>query len=255
LAVAGRPEAARIFDAHSGRLIAQLRHGPTSDSESFTAHYQNSSTVYALDFSADGRWIATAGHDGTARIWNVEHKCSEALRLIHSQWVHSVAFHPTSRYLLTGCQNGDARIFEVSSGKLLAVLANGNGNEVFDASFCNSGEWVITATQSGVNRIWDWRTSSLVAPPVQNLSGREMLHAAVNGSGTRVAIAGFSDAGVLMKIDEMARLPTSSPQQYLLRCELVASQRLSESGVEPLTPEDWIERYNMLRNTVPIQSE
>ncbi|NEP53484.1 MAG: hypothetical protein F6K65_33685, partial [Moorea sp. SIO3C2] len=67
----------------------------------------------------DGQMLATASHDGTARIWDL--KGNEIAVLTgHQDRVLSVAFSPDGQMLATASWDGTVRIWKVESlGELL----------------------------------------------------------------------------------------------------------------------------------------
>ena len=52
-------------------------------------------------FSPDGRWVATASRDKTARIWDVTGD-QPLQTLSHNNGVEAVAFSPDGRWVATG---------------------------------------------------------------------------------------------------------------------------------------------------------
>ena len=102
---AGADRSARIWDlpdppidgvaTEPARLIAVLRH---------------TDTVVAVTFSADDRWIATAGR--IARVWDAEGQPVAAYE--HGDAVGSIAFNADASRLVTGTGNGTARIWDVA---------------------------------------------------------------------------------------------------------------------------------------------
>ena len=61
--------------------------------------FNHSSDVNKVAFSPDGKYIATASNDKTARIWNVS--TGKNITLNHSGAVNSVTFSPDGKYIAT----------------------------------------------------------------------------------------------------------------------------------------------------------
>lgn len=79
----------------------------------------------AVGISRDGRRIITGSRgdgDPSARIWDVA-LGEELLRLQHSTKVHSVAFSPDVKTVLTGAEDQTARVWDSDSGQLLATYS------------------------------------------------------------------------------------------------------------------------------------
>lgn len=101
------------------------------------AQWNHARTVRGLDFSPDGKALATASDDNTARIWQLE-PAREATRISHSAPVWSVDFSPDGKSLATGSDDGDAAIWQAATapfaadevygdteGRVVAMSANG----------------------------------------------------------------------------------------------------------------------------------
>lgn len=83
------------------------------------------SSVEAIQFSPDGKWIAIAAMGGALSIWDsVEFKLRHAC--VHPAGVTSLRWHPTQPFVVTGCVDGAVRIWDYRNGALVAELT---GNE------------------------------------------------------------------------------------------------------------------------------
>jgi WD40 repeat protein len=77
--------------------------------------------VDAVAFSADGRFVASTGLDGTVRKWNVKDRSlHKTLRMPGAKYVdgtipnagYAVAFSADGRCLACGCFNGDVMLWD-----------------------------------------------------------------------------------------------------------------------------------------------
>src|SRR5438874_13292901 len=70
-------------------------------------------------FSPDGKRIATAAHDGTARLWDAQ--TGEPLTgvLKHDSQVDSVRFSADGKKIATASKDGAARVWDAQTGQLL----------------------------------------------------------------------------------------------------------------------------------------
>jgi hypothetical protein len=79
----------------------------------------------------------------------------EHLRLVgHRGGLNAVAFAPDGQRLVTGGNDGTARVWDATSGQELSCL-RGHRSQVMDVAFAPDGHWLVTGGMDGTARIWD----------------------------------------------------------------------------------------------------
>jgi WD40 repeat protein len=106
--------------------------------------------VLTVDFSADGKLVATGGEDNVAYVWNVD-TGARVGPLRHQEQVWAVEFTHGMSWLTTGAADGTARVWDVRTGAPLTPMLRQPG-VVTGAHLAGDGmALVTTATRQGVS--------------------------------------------------------------------------------------------------------
>ena len=118
--------------------------------------------VRGVAFSPDGRLLATASMDSTAKLWDPA--TGECVRTVtgHGAGLRGVAFSPDGRLLATASTDKTARLWDPATGKRLCTLV-GRIAVVCGVAFSPDGRMLATASM-------DNRRSSGIQPPVTALA-------------------------------------------------------------------------------------
>ncbi|KAL7683563.1 putative WD40/YVTN repeat-like-containing domain superfamily, dynein regulator LIS1 [Plasmopara halstedii] len=128
-------------------------------------------------FTVSGKMIVTGSTDSTVRLWDPKTgECNFVFRghEFHEGPVTFLACHPSQPVMLSGSQDGTARLIQVQTKRVLATLSHdgvdstiaGSVNEVTVSTnnsvecggFCNTMNWAATGCLGGFLRIWDLTT-------------------------------------------------------------------------------------------------
>ena len=148
-----------------------------------TAH---GGAVKALAVSADGAILASAGADGSVKLWKLDGY--QPLRTIQPPApVVSLAISPDGSKLLTGEATGGSHVWDMATGEELSSLAGLEG-PVFSVQFANQGAQAALATAGDLG-VGEVHTRSAVAEKVPTrgvtaFSGDQAAHIAVVGTDT-----------------------------------------------------------------------
>lgn len=135
-----------------GEVIAWNFTSPLKDMEinkSWKAHEGN--PISSLATSSDGKLIATASWDNTAKLWNTDYEYLLTLHG-HNMEINTVAFSPDNRFIVTASEDRTAKIWD-TEGQLIVSL-EGYQSDVKQAYFSPDMKYVLTNYGDGMIKIW-----------------------------------------------------------------------------------------------------
>ena len=113
------------------------------------------SNTYPVAWSGDGRSIAAATEDYSITIFDAADLSERRVLDAHDDKVRSLAFVPDGS-LLSGSDDGRARVWDIETGQCLATLEHGRA--VLGVSVRPDGSRIATGTEGTTVRVWDART-------------------------------------------------------------------------------------------------
>jgi WD40 repeat protein len=160
----------RLWEAATAKEIATLR--------------SQESLVFSVAFSPDGRTLATGSDDNTTRLWEVASGVEIAALRGHEEGpepplvpklegVTSIVFSPDGRMLATGADYNTTRLWEVASGREIAVLRGHEERDkqpllaklehVTSVAFSPDGRTLATGSADNTARLWEVATAREIA--------------------------------------------------------------------------------------------
>ena len=115
--------------------------------------------VVAIQFSSDGKWIATGGgaatEDGEVKLFDVAGKPVLDLKNSHSDTVFGVSFSPDNTKLATCGADKFVKVWELPSGKLLKSF-EGHTHHVLDVGWKPDGKFLASGGADNNVKVWDY---------------------------------------------------------------------------------------------------
>lgn len=177
---------ARIWDLDSGMVAARMR---VVDAGTFG---EGSGA-----FSPDGSRILT-GTLGTVQLWRADTGTALVALTENGGEVNSVAFSPDGSLALTGGADGNARLWDVATGKPAGPVLTGRGDAIHAVTFSPDGKLALTGSDTRDLRAGNVRLWNAVTGARGNiLSGHSqpVLSVAFSNNGAQTA-AGSQDGKV-----------------------------------------------------------
>jgi WD40 repeat protein len=181
LATGGEEGVAVIWDGNGG----EAHGGKARDGKVLFRLRGHRSALGGVSWSSDGRHLATASADGTARVWDA--KTGEELMTLagHHDWVNDTAWNPDARHLATASRDGTAKIWDTGANEPLTL--SGHSDRVSSVDWSPDGTRLASSSNDKTARIWD----TVTGKPLLTLEGHSdwVNDISWNPDGKRIATA------------------------------------------------------------------
>lgn len=126
--------------------------------------------VVSAEFSSDGELVVTASDDNTAIIWNVA--TEKPIPLRHLNRVRSAKFSPDDKQIVTTSEDGTAKVWDVDTGRPLASIEH--PRMVRSAEFSPDAKYISISGWDGTARIWNFAPETRAVSVIEELVGMKV---------------------------------------------------------------------------------
>jgi WD40 repeat protein len=113
--------------------------------------------VTRVAFSPNGNRLASAGLDGTVRLWDVVTGKSVRVLAAHKGGVSGLAFSPEGKRLATAGRDKTLQLWDVAEGKVYFTWT-GHTEAVTSVTFSPDGQRLLSTSDDTTVRLWDANT-------------------------------------------------------------------------------------------------
>ncbi len=144
----------RIWDVVNGEQVGPALDARRAPETPSVLKGGGSRLVRNVSFSPDGKQLAAAYWDGTAKIWD-----SGTRQLVHyleghTNSVHNVAFSPDGKWLATASWDGTIKIWDTATGHEVRAY-KGHRHWVTGLQFSPDGQRLATGGADRTVKLWD----------------------------------------------------------------------------------------------------
>mmetsp|Transcript_3273 Transcript_3273/g.6746 ORF Transcript_3273/g.6746 Transcript_3273/m.6746 type:complete len:477 (+) Transcript_3273:1352-2782(+) len=157
---------------HSYELVVPLTYHPmslfrvhpvTRSSSSLTGHTES---ILAVQFSPDGRNLATGGGDACVRTWDIDTETPHHTLEGHKNWVLVVSWSPDGLKLASAGADGSIRIWNPNTGEQVGKAMRGHGKWVTSLSWRPlhlevDSRSLASSSKDGTIKIWNTDSCTL----------------------------------------------------------------------------------------------
>lgn len=142
-----------LWDAANGQRLKTFRQKRQKSYAALEDLFRHDFRM-TVSFSQNGKYLATAGGDIQARVWEIEGQ-KEMATLSHQNIVSWAAFTGDGQQVLTTGMDGTVRLWEALSGhELTRITDEHEGQQESEASSTSSGKYVVVGAGRRVS-LWE----------------------------------------------------------------------------------------------------
>ena len=122
---------------------------------------QGSNHILVLEFSPDGKKLASGSKDKTVRLWDTDTNEELAILRKHTGWTNALAFSPNGKKLASGSTDKTVNLWDTETGERITTLS-GHLNSIAALSFSPTGKTLASASTDGTIKFWNTENGNLL---------------------------------------------------------------------------------------------
>jgi WD40 repeat protein len=215
--------------------------------------------VTALDFSDDGKLLATGGGEpsrsGELKIWSVaDGQLVRQIADAHSDEIYGVEFSPDGKHLASCGADRFMKVFEVEGGKFVRSF-EGHTHHVLDVSWRADGRVLATCGADNVVKAWNFKTGDQIkTTPGFN---KEVTSLRFIGDGGDMVVTASGDKNARLNNVSAGNTPRTfgGAQDFLYTVDVTADGKVIIAGGQDSVLRVWKDDGNAIVTFDPPKPE
>ena len=164
---ANGPVLALAWNDDGSRIVSGGSDGPDiqlwdveAETSITTLSVGHTGPIESLDYSPDGRFVASGSRDWTVRVWEPEGGATHRVFDGHEGEIHMARFSPDGSYLAVTSADKGLRLWNIDP-PARPIPISGHTERAYRAAFSPDGTTVATSSEDETVRIWDVKTGEV----------------------------------------------------------------------------------------------
>lgn len=130
---------------------------PIHTQPGFTSNIGKSSDINAIDFTPDGKFIASISVHGNIIMWDISTGKQARQFIIKDRYALSLCFSPNGKFIAAGYDDGNIYLWDTLTGKKIKKIYE-TTLPIISICFSPNGKYITSASNSHFIRLWEVET-------------------------------------------------------------------------------------------------
>jgi WD40 repeat protein len=180
----------------SSNMAGQLVYLDLRNLEERVLFEDQGNRIHAIAISPDGASIAFGDEKGIAHIWDLAK--NEEINTLrgHTARINDIEFSHDGTMLATGSYDGSVQLYVMENLDELPMVMKDHATYVWDVSFSSDGDFLVSATNSNIIKIWPTKANyfadRICANVSRNMTDQEWQRYVPNGINYKITCLGYN---------------------------------------------------------------
>nr|ODO01112.1 U4/U6 small nuclear ribonucleoprotein PRP4 [Cryptococcus depauperatus CBS 7855] len=210
----------------------------------------HSNRVGRLAFHPSGSYLASAGFDGTWRLWDVQTHKELMIQEGHSKEVYALGYQDDGALIASGGFDAIGRVWDLRTGRT-AMILDGHVKEILAMDFAPNGQAFSAIIKGQPNQLSALKTQYIIPAHKSSVSdvrffrsGAELPPVGIQGLPLRSNTGVSDNSGEAMDVDQSHDLSDKQKEENLSKSGIFLVTAGFDCNVRIWSADEW----NMVRN-------